>query len=126
MPSSDKLKGVQRQPRCCKDLWRTMACQRATQCRKRDGSSDEEHWIWRNCVDYIRAALSFGAQAIDCRSPLEGTARMERTLSWLALSSIKLKPLQIVTSYLDSAARNMGFKEQVAVSTTVIAIAAEY
>lgn len=26
--------------------------------------------------------------------------------------------LQIVTSYLDSAARNMGFKEQVAVGTT--------
>ena len=103
-----------------------MARQRATQCRERDGSSDEEHWFWRNCVDHLRAALSFGAQAIDCRPPLEGTARMERTFSWLTLSSMELNSLQIVTSYLDSAARNMGFKEQVAVSTTVIAIAAEY
>ena len=51
---------------------------------------------------------------------------MERTFSWLTLSSMELNSLQIVTSYLDSAARNMGFKEQVAVSTTVIAIAAEY
>lgn len=34
---------------------------------------------------------------------------------WLVPLIKRLTCLQIVTSYLDSAARNMGFKEQVAV-----------